>query len=329
MSRISGEFAVIERYLAPLAGDAAGSFSLKNDAAVLSLEPGVRLVTTVDCMIAGRHFLPVDPAETVAKKLLRVSLSDLAAMGAEPLAYLLSASWPQDTEERWLAEFCQGLAADQKRFGVTLVGGDTTATPGPLTLSLTAFGSLTGPGVLDRSSLKPGDDLYLSGTLGDAHLGLRVLRGEIDGLSAAARDDLVRRYRCPDPRVDLGRALLERGLATAAIDVSDGLAQDLGHLLSGSGLGAVVRMADLPVSDAAEEALRKTGETRAGLLSGGGDYELLFGAAADRRDALTALARELSVPLTRLGRACREPGLSVQDEAGREVRLESAGWTHF
>ena len=329
MSRISGEFAVIERYLAPLAGDAAGAFSLKNDAAVLSLEPGARLVTTVDCMIAGRHFLPDDPADSVARKLLRVSLSDLAAMGASPLAYLLSASWPVDTEEIWLAAFCEGLAADQARYGVTLMGGDTTATPGPLTLSLTAFGSLAGPGVLDRSSLKPGDDLYLSGTLGDAHLGLRVLRGEIDGLSTAARDELVRRYRCPDPRVDLGRALLERGLATAAIDVSDGLAQDLGHLLNGSGLGAVVRMADLPVSDAAEEALRKTGETRAGLLSGGGDYELLFGAAADRRDALTALAEELSVPLTRLGEARREPGLSVLDAAGRDVRLESAGWTHF
>ena len=329
MSRISGEFAVIERYLAPLAGGAAGAFSLKNDAAVLSLEPGARLVTTVDCMIAGRHFLPDDPADSVARKLLRVSLSDLAAMGASPLAYLLSASWPVDTEEIWLAAFCEGLAADQARYGVTLMGGDTTATPGPLTLSLTAFGSLAGPGVLDRSSLKPGDDLYLSGTLGDAHLGLRVLRGEIDGLSTAARDELVRRYRCPDPRVDLGRALLERGLATAAIDVSDGLAQDLGHLLNGSGLGAVVRMADLPVSDAAEEALRKTGETRAGLLSGGGDYELLFGAAADRRDALTALAEELSVPLTRLGEARREPGLSVLDAAGRDVRLESAGWTHF
>jgi len=329
VSRISGEFAVIERYLAPLAQGAAGAFALKNDAAVLSLEPGARLVTTVDCMIAGRHFLPDDPADTVAKKLLRVSLSDLAAMGARPLAYLLSASWPVDTEESWLAAFCGGLADDQARYGVTLVGGDTTATPGPLTLSLTAFGSLAGPGVLDRSSLKPGDDLYLSGTLGDAHLGLRVLRGEIDGLSAAARDDLVRRYRCPDPRVDLGRALLERGLATTAIDVSDGLAQDLGHLLSGSGLGAVVRLMDLPVSEAAEEALGKMGETRAGLLSGGGDYELLLGAAADRRDTLAALAKELSVPLTRLGQARGEPGLSVQDAAGREVLLESAGWTHF
>ena len=329
MSRISGEFAVIERYLAPLAQGAAGAFSLKNDAAVLQLEPGARLVTTVDCMIAGRHFLPDDPPETVAKKLLRVSLSDLAAMGAKPLAYLLSASWPQDLEESWLAAFCLGLAADQSRYDVTLVGGDTTATPGPMTLSLTAFGTLAGAAVLDRSSLKPGDDLYLSGTLGDAHLGLRLLRGEIPGLPSVPRDGLIQRYRCPDPRVDLGPALLERGLAGAAIDVSDGLAQDLGHLLAGSGVGAVVRLQDVPVSDAARQALDQTGETRAGLLSGGGDYELLFGAAADRRDALTALAADLSLPLTRIGQARSDPGLAVLDAAGREVQLESTGWTHF
>lgn len=329
MPRTAGEFELIERYFAPLSAASEGAFGLGNDAAVLDVAPGGRLVATVDCMVAGRHFLPEDPAEGVARKLLRVNLSDLAAMGAAPLGYLIAASWPQDIEEGWIAAFCEGLAADQEVFGVTLVGGDTTATPGPMTLSLTAFGEVRGKKVLDRGSLKPNDDLYLSGTLGDACLGLRALRGEIDGLSEQELAQLVERYRCPMPRVSLGQALLAEGLADSALDVSDGLAQDLGHLLTASGVGAVVQLEDIPVSVAAQSALDLVGDRVESLLSGGDDYELLFAASPDRRSELASLSDRLSLPITRIGQVCVEPGLTVVDASQRPITLKATGWTHF
>ncbi|NIA67043.1 thiamine-phosphate kinase [Pelagibius litoralis] len=329
MPRIAGEFALIERYLAPLSVPSEGAFGLKNDAAVLDIAAGDRLVATVDSLVAGRHFLPDDPPDSVARKLLRVSLSDLAAMGAEPVSYLLAASWPLDIEEEWIAVFCQGLAADQATFGVTLVGGDTTATPGPMTLTVTAFGRVRGTRVLDRASLHPGDDLYVSGTVGDAFLGLRYLQGGIDGLTKTARERLAERYRCPEPRVALGQALLERGLATAALDVSDGLAADLGHLLTASGVGAVLRLQDIPLSGPAEEGLALLGEPPEVVLSGGDDYELLFAAAPERLAEIADLSRELSLPITRIGEVCVEAGLSLLDAEQNPVALKSTGWTHF
>ncbi len=329
MPRITGEFALIERYLAPLSTGSEGAFGLKNDAAVLDMAAGERLVVTVDCMVADRHFLADDPPDSVGQKLLRVSLSDLAAMGAEPLGYLLSASWPPDTQEAWVAAFCEGLARDQRLFSIALLGGDTTATPGPMTLSLTAFGRVQGNEVLDRASLRPGDDLYLSGTLGDAFLGLQILQGRIDGLSPAAREALVARYRCPEPRVALGRALLADGLAESALDVSDGLAADLGHLLEASDVGAELRLDAMPLSAAAEEGLARLGSAPEILVSGGDDYELLFAAAPDRRAEIARLSETLSLRLTRIGRVKAEAGLTVLDAALRPLSLGSAGWTHF
>ena len=315
--------------MAPLAAGAAGAFGLHNDAAVLPpLSPGERLVVTMDTMIKGRHFLDC-PAETVGRKLLRVNLSDLAAMGAEPLGYLLATSWPLDIEETWIAGFCQGLAADQARYGVMLLGGDTTGTTGPMTLSLTAFGRLSGDAVLDRGSVRVGDDFYVTGTVGDAYLGLRALRGELDGLAAAARDSLIARYRLPEPRLAVGQALLREGLAASALDVSDGLAADLGHLLEASGVGADIELAAIPVTAAAREALRLLAAPLELLLSGGDDYELLFAAVPGKREAIAQLSARLGLPITRIGAARSANGLRVRDEAGREVSLQVTGWTHF
>src|SRR3546814_606703 len=185
-------------------------------------------------MIAGRHFLDCPP-DLVARKLLRVNLSDLAAMGARPFGYLLASAWPLAIEEDWIAAFAEGLAQDQARYDIALYGGDTTATPGPMTLSLTALGTVSGTAVLDRGSLKPGDDLYVTGTIGEAHLGLLVLRGELGGLPEETLQALIARYRLPEPRLAAGQALLAEGLARSALDVSDGLAADLGHLLEASG----------------------------------------------------------------------------------------------
>ena len=326
--KLPGEFELIERYMAPLAAKTEGTFGLHNDAAVLPVMAGERLVATVDTMIQGRHFLDCPP-DLVARKLLRVNLSDLAAMGAVPFGYLLASAWPLDIAESWIATFCEGLAADQEAFGVALYGGDTTGTVGPMTLSLTAFGTVAGAAVLDRGSLRPGDDLYVSGPVGEAYLGLCALRGELEGLAAATRAALVRRYRLPEPRLALGQALLREGLARSALDVSDGLAADLGHLLEASGVGAEIDLAAVPITSAAREALQLLGAPPQRLLAGGDDYELLFGAAASERQAVTALALRLGLDIARVGEARAEPGLVLRDASGAEVPLEQRGWTHF
>jgi thiamine-monophosphate kinase len=324
----AGEFELIERYFVPLAARAEGAFGLHNDAAVLPLAAGERLVTTVDTMIQGRHFLDCPP-DLVARKLLRINLSDLAAMGAVPFGYLLASAWPLDIEESWIAAFAAGLAEDQAAYDVALYGGDTTATPGPMTLSLTAFGKVSGDRVLDRGSLRTGDALYVTGSLGDAYLGLRALRGDLEALPEASRAALVGRYRLPEPRLAVGQALLRRGLARSAIDVSDGLAADLGHLLSASGVGAEVELDAVPLGADAEAALRVLGAPRQAVLGGGDDYELLFAVAPDRAAAVAALADDLGVAIARIGRVRAGGGLSVLDAAGREVVLDKPGWTHF
>jgi thiamine-monophosphate kinase len=279
-------------------------------------------------MIQGRHFLDC-PSDLVARKLLRVNLSDLAAMGAEPFGYLLASAWPFDIAESWIAGFSAGLAEDQAAFGVTLFGGDTTGTPGPMTLSLTAFGRIVGERVLDRASLRPGEDLYVTGTLGDGWLGLEALRGKLAALPEAQRGELVGRYRLPQPRVAVGQALLKEGIARSAIDVSDGLAADLDHMLEASGVAAEVEVVALPLGPAAEAALDALGAPRQAVAAGGDDYELLFAADPAARETVAALARRLGVAITRIGRVAAGSGLTLRDAAGREVALDAPGWRHF
>jgi thiamine-monophosphate kinase len=316
-----GEFDFIAHRLRPLA-TAAGALDLTDDAALLDLAPGQQLVLTKDAMVAGVHFLADDPPGQIAQKLLRVNLSDLAAMGAAPLGYLLALARAKTIGDDWLAGFCAGLAADNAAFGISLLGGDTVATPGPLTLSLTAIGAAPAGAALLRRGAAPGDDVWVSGTLGDAALGLRVLQGELD-VTEPARAFLIERYRLPRPRLALGQAL--RGLASAAIDVSDGLVADLGHILEVSGVGAEVHAGALPLSDAA----RGLPGARDAALSGGDDYELLFTAPPERRAAIGALARRLDLPLSRIGAIRAEPGLLILDETGRELAVRRTGWQHF
>jgi thiamine-monophosphate kinase len=326
---LEGEFELIRRYLAPLAAGAPGALGLGDDAALLAPPAGEDLVLTADALVAGVHFLPDDPADLVARKLLRVNLSDLAAMGARPLGYLMTAAWPLPPDEAWVARFAAGLAEDQETFGVALLGGDTTGTPGPLTLSLTAVGAVAPGRALKRSAARAGELVYVSGSIGDGALGLKVCRGEAPALSEPQRAYLADRYRLPRPRLALGRALAEGGLARAAIDVSDGLAADLGHILEASGLSGIVEAATLPLSDAARTALAADPSLLAGLIGGGDDYELLFTVAPERVGEVAALAGRLDLPLTRIGRLDEGRGLAVLDAAGQEVSLETKGWTHF
>jgi thiamine-monophosphate kinase len=272
---LPGEFSLIARHFKRLAGP--GSLDLSDDAAVFDPPPGRQLVAAADAVVAGVHFLPDDPADTVGRKLLRVNLSDLAAMGAAPLGYLLTVALPRGTPEAWTAAFVDGLEADNQTFNVHALGGDTVSTPGPATLSLTALGAVAPGAALLRGGARPGDRLWVSGTLGDGALGLRVLRGEV---APDAAGHLARRYRLPEPRLALGVAL--SGVATAAMDVSDGLAQDLGHICRASGCGAVVEAAALPLSDAARAAVAADPALLSLALSGGDDYELLFAAPPGR-----------------------------------------------
>lgn len=269
-------------------------------------------------MVAGVHFLPDDPADTVGAKLLRVNLSDLAAMGATPLAYLMTVSAPHGTGDAWFAAFAAGLARDQARFGVTLLGGDTTATPGPMTLSLTAIGHVAPGTALRRRGAAAGDEVWVTGTVGDGALGLLALQGRVpdpDGWLAG-------RYRLPQPR--LGLAL--SGIVSACMDVSDGLVQDLGHLCRAAGLGAVIEAALVPRSAAA----RAAGEAwLATCLTGGDDYELLMAVPPRHAPALRAAAAAQGCAATRIG--CFEDGARVRvlDGAGAALALDRPGWSHF
>src|SRR3954466_15234535 len=263
---LPGEFALIARHFRRLAGPAA--LDLKDDAAVLDPPPGRQLVLAADAMVAGVHFLPEDPPETIGRKLLRVNLSDLAAMGAEPLGYLMTTAFPAGTPEAWIGRFVDGLAEDQAEYGLAVLGGDTVAIPGPMTLSLTILGSVAPGMALRRQAARPGDAVWVSGSIGDGALGLRVLQGRLAGDAAG---HLARRYRLPEPRLGLGQALV--GLALAAMDVSDGLVQDLGHLCRAAGCGVVLEAALVPLSPAAAAALAEEPGLLPVLLTGGDDYE--------------------------------------------------------
>jgi len=319
------EFARIARFFAPLAG--SGALGLLDDAALVEVPPGRQLVLTADALVAGVHFLTDDPPDLVARKMLRVNLSDLAAMGAAPLGYLMTTALPAACDEVWLAGFASGLAADQAAFGIVLLGGDSVATPGPATLSVTAIGSIPAGQAVRRSGAFPGDLVYVSGTIGDAALGLRALRGELTELDASQYAFLADRYRLPQPRLTLGQRLV--GVAHDMLDVSDGLVGDLNHLCAVSGVGAVLEAARVPLSPAVREALARDPALLALVLGGGDDYELVFAAPPAAETALAALATSLALPITMIGRIEAGDGVRVIDETGRKIALAAMGYRHF
>ncbi len=325
--RLPNEFDLIARHFAPLAAAAPGALGLTDDAALIAPAPGRRHVIATDTLIGGVHFLTDDPADLVARKLLRVNLSDIAAMGAVPRFYLLAFSLSATVDDSWVAAFAAGLARDQDEFDVTLIGGDTTSTPGPTNLTLTAIGEVADGAELRRSTARPDDVIYVSGTIGDAALGLAVLKGDFAGLPEPHRAVLIDRYRLPRPRVALGPALC--GIATAAIDISDGLVADLGHVCAASGVGARIEQARIPLSDAAAAATLADPGAISAILTGGDDYELAFTAPEDAAGAVAEAARAAGVPVAAIGRITAGGGVGVVDGAGREIGLESAGYSHF
>jgi thiamine-monophosphate kinase len=331
-----GEFELIARFFAPLAADRPGALGLLDDAALIEERPGWSLVATTDTIVAGVHF-PADAAPAdVACRLLGVNLSDLAAMGAEPAAYLLALAlprgWREAEREAWLEGFAQGLAAGQREHGIALVGGDTVASPGPLTLTLTALGRVEAGQALLRSGAKPGEQVYVSGSIGDAALGLRLLEGRLPGLGDAERAVLLDRYRRPQPRLALGRRLF--GLAGAVADVSDGLVADLGHICTASAVAARLDATRVPLSAAAAAATGDDASLLALALTGGDDYELVFTAAPSRETEIARLSDELDLPLTAVGEIVSRPsgasGARVTVERGGvPFALTVTGWQHL
>ena len=320
-----GEFERIARFFAPLA--APEGLGLVDDVALIEGPPGFQYVLKTDAIVEGVHFLPDDPADQVAQKLLRVNLSDLAGKGASPVGYLLTTSLPRERDEAWLEAFAQGLARDQREFGISLMGGDSVATVGPVTLSVAAIGRVRrGEAVLRRGAM-PGHAVFVSGTLGDAALGLKAIRGELPGLSAGDRAFLADRYRLPRPRLALGQRLV--GIAKAMMDISDGLVADLGHICEVSGVGAVVEAARLPLSPAARAAIAAEPVLLTAALAAGDDYELLFTAPPDAEKRVTALSSELGVPVTPVGRIEPGAGVRVLDAKGAAIPLTGAGYRHF
>lgn len=324
--RIS-EFGLIARYFAPLAAAAPEALDLVDDAAVIAPHAGHELVVTTDALVAGVHFLPDDPPDLVARKALRVNLSDLAAKGAVPRWYLLDAVFPNDLPEEWIAGFARGLRQDQDEYGIHLIGGDTASTPGPLTLAITAMGETPIGKMLRRSTARAGDDIYVSGTVGDGALGLLACQGTLAHLSDADRAALTDRYRLPRPRVTLGPKLI--GLATAALDVSDGVVADLGHICETSHLAAIVEETNVPLSAAARAALEHAPDLIDRVLGGGDDYEILFTAPPCLAADLAALAGATGLPLTRIGRMAAGEGVQIRAAGGRLRRLARGGWAHF
>lgn len=322
------EFSLIEKLFAPLAADAPGALGLTDDAAIFSPTAGMETVLTVDAIVEGVHFLGTDPAGSVAKKLLRVNLSDLAAKGADPRGYLMVTSWRPDTPLAWMEAFTEGLRGDQLRFGISLWGGDTVSTPGPLSFSLTAIGEVPQGGMIRRGGARAGDAIYVTGTLGDGALGLAAARGQLPALAAGDLDHLIGRYRCPEPRSTVGPRL--RGLAHAALDVSDGLLADLEHLCRVSGVGAHVETAALPLSDAAGKALAGDSRLMETILTGGDDYEILFAAPPAHAAGIARVAAETGVPITRIGWIDDAgEGVLALGADGRPLIPKQLGFRHF
>jgi thiamine-monophosphate kinase len=322
----SAEDRLISRHFKPLATD-PGALGLTDDAAFITPPPGCDLVLKTDAIVSNVHFFADDPPGQLARKALRVNLSDLAAKGARPLGYLLSLVLPADVSESWLASFAAGLQADAETFGCPLFGGDTDRTPGPLTISIAMFGAVPAGTMVRRSGAKPGDRVMVTGTIGDAALGVQLRRGAAWKITLDAREHLLSRYLVPQPRNALAEAL--RVHASAAMDVSDGLAGDLAKLCDVSGVAATVDVPKVPLSDAARGALAAEPSLQETILAGGDDYEVLCTVAPDRVESFHAAAAAADVPVTEIGVTAKGEGVRFLDANRKPLMLSRLSYSHF
>jgi thiamine-monophosphate kinase len=325
----SAEERLIARYFGPLATD-PGALGLADDAAILTPPPGCDLVLTTDGVIAGVHFFADDPPEGIGRKALRMNLSDLAAKGAKPLGFLMSIALPHGVEERWLAAFAAGLGEDAKLYACPLLGGDTDHTPGPLSVSIAAFGAVPQGRMVRRSAARPGDRVVVTGTIGDAALGVLLRRDEplakrlrlSDGMHTHLQD----RYLLPQPRNALADAVLQH--ASAAMDVSDGLVGDLAKLCRASGVAAEIDAARVPLSDAARTAIAADPALLDTALTGGDDYEILLTLAPEQLAAFAEAAGRAGILVTEIGRVGAGQGARfIRD--GKPLDFARMSYSHF
>ena len=321
-----GEFGIIKKYFAPLSRTHPGAFELTDDVAVLAPPAGHDLVLKTDAIVEGVHFLRSDPPATVAKKVLRVNISDFAAKGAIPHAYLLALALPDWPDEAWLERFAEGLAEDQREFSVTLVGGDTDRTPGALTAAVMLTGFVPQGTVIRRSGAKPGDLVFVTGTVGDAGAGLALLKSGSPSHDATG-DYLVARYRVPRPRLAFGQRL--RGVASAALDVSDGLIADLEHMAEVSRVRIAVDAPRVPLSDELTGLRGRDMPVVAEAATAGDDFEIAFSAPASCRPAIERIAGETNTRVTEIGRVSAGEGVALLDDSGQVISLDRHGYTHF
>jgi thiamine-monophosphate kinase len=325
----SAEDRLIARYFRPLA-TAPGAFDLVDDAAALTPPPGCDLVLTTDGVIAGVHFFPDDPPESIGRKALRINLSDLAAKGAKPMGFLLSVALPAGTDEAWIAAFAAGLGEDAARYGCPLFGGDTDQTPGLASASIAAFGAVPHGRMVRRSTAKAGDCVVVTGTIGDAALGVKLRRDRKLAKSWRLTDAMValleRRYLLPEPRNALAEAVLHH--AAAAMDVSDGLAGDLAKLCRASSVAAEIDVSRVPLSDAARTAVGAAPALIETVLSGGDDYEIVLTLAPDNLPAFRAAAEAAGVPVTEIGRVQAGEGARFMRD-GKALEFARASYSHF
>lgn len=317
------EFDLIKHYFVRPGRSGRAELGIGDDCALLRATPGTSLAISSDMLVEGRHFFAGEDARRLGHKSLAVNLSDLAAMGARPVAFTLALALPA-AERDWLAGFSAGLFALADEHGCELVGGDTTK--GPLNICITIFGEVAHGAALRRDAARAGDDIWISGTLGDARLGLAALRGEV-ALDIADRDLAAARLYLPTPRVPLGRLLAERRLARAAIDISDGLVGDLGHILERSRVGATLGVDALPAGPVL--ATRDVALRRTFTAAGGDDYELCFTADPAHREAIVAAGAACGTAVTRVGRIEAGSGLRLVDADGAPLALQLEGFDHF
>ena len=325
----SAEERLIARYFRPLAKD-PGALGLADDAAILTPPPGCDLVLTTDGVIAGVHFFAEDPPDTIGRKALRMNLSDLAAKGAKPLGFLLSAALPAEIDEKWLADFAAGIGADAERYQCALLGGDTDRTPGPLSISIAAFGAVPHGKMIRRSTAKAGHRIVVTGTIGDAALGVMLHReaglAKRLRLAEPMREHLRQRYLLPQPRNVLADAILTH--ASAAMDVSDGLAGDMAKLCRASGVGAEIDVARVPLSEAARAAVGADAALIETVLTGGDDYEILLTLSAEQLAMFCSAAEVAGVAATEIGRVITGEGARFMRD-GETLKFARPSFSHF
>ena len=324
--KLSAEERLIAHYFKPIATH-PGALGLADDAAFVTPPPGHDLVLKTDGAIAGVHFFPEDDASTVARKVLRMNLSDIAAKGARPLGFLVSVALPRDIDMAWVERFAQGLKADAEAYACPLFGGDTDKTPGPITISVGMFGVVPTGTMVRRAGARPGDLIFVTGTIGDAALGLKLRLGADWQLDAAQREHLLSRYLLPQPRNAAAEAV--RTHCSAAMDVSDGLAGDLTKLARVSGVAATVEAAKVPLSGGARAAIAADPAMLETALTGGDDFEILCTVPPDRAAGFRAAAQTAGVAVTEIGTIAVGEGARFLDAQGVPLAFQRLSFSHF